>query len=184
MNKNPNEFRADCGFYGKPRCKHYKECNQTYADCAKWADSDYADESKKIKANCATEDYINRGEVMEAILGEPPEAHYPAWYAAKIASLQSIRIRPLKRWINKILESRAKKSENVVWDAGKAGKTAMEEIILLMAQLHKANPDAYCDACRMCEYCRQGRFCGNGVQKDVCRPAVRKLIKAKMLKED
>ena len=103
MNKNPNEFRVDCGFYGKPQCKHYKECNQTYADCAKWANHDYAENEKKIKANCRTNDYINRGEALEAILGEPPEAHYPAWYAAKIASLQSIRIRPLKRWLNKIM---------------------------------------------------------------------------------
>lgn len=95
MNKDPNEWRIDCGFYGKPRCKHYKECNQTYADCAKWADRDFAEDEKKIKANCRTDDYINRGEALEA--------HYPAWYAAKIASLQSIRIRPLKRWLNKIM---------------------------------------------------------------------------------
>lgn len=108
MNRDLNEFRVDCGFYGKPQCKHYKECNQTYADCAKWADRDFAEDEKKIKANCRTDDYINRGEALEAIMGEPPEAHYPAWYAEKIARLPSVRIRPLKRWINKILESRIK----------------------------------------------------------------------------
>lgn len=58
-------------------------------------------------------------------------------------------------------------------------EAAMDEIIILMAQLCKANPDAYCDACRMCLYCRQGRFCCGGVQNEPCRSAVRLLLKSK-----
>lgn len=81
-------------------------------------------------------------------------------------------------------ENKSEENKSPIWESSKAGRAAMREILFLMAQLNEANPNAYCDACRMCDYCRQGRFCGNGVQKDVCRSAVRKLIKAKMLKED
>lgn len=105
MNKDSNEWRIDCDFYGKPRCRHYDECTHTYGDCIRWSDKDFIRENQEIKENCATDDYINRGEAMEAILGEVPEAHYPAWYADKIAKVPSVRICPLKRWLNKILES-------------------------------------------------------------------------------
>lgn len=40
------------------------------------------------------EEFIPKTAVLEAILSQPPDAHYPAWYAEQIASIQASPVRP------------------------------------------------------------------------------------------
>lgn len=46
------------------------------------------------------DDFISRQEAIDAILGEPPEAHYPSWYAEIIQALpaQEIILCKYCRW--------------------------------------------------------------------------------------
>ena len=43
------------------------------------------------------EDAISRQAAIDNIMGEPTDAHYPSWYADKIAALPSVT--PKQRWI-------------------------------------------------------------------------------------
>ena len=43
------------------------------------------------------EDAVSRKDVLDAIMSEPTEAHYPSWYADKVKALLSVR--PEQRWI-------------------------------------------------------------------------------------
>ena len=47
--------------------------------------------------------YIEREAAIEAILGEPPDAHYPQWYADKIKAISAADVAPVQhgRWICK-----------------------------------------------------------------------------------
>ena len=38
-------------------------------------------------------DYINREEAIKAFMGQPPEAHYPAWYAALLRTVPPVDIK-------------------------------------------------------------------------------------------
>ena len=41
------------------------------------------------------EEYIEKQAALGAILGEPPEAHYPSWYAEKIKALSAADVAPV-----------------------------------------------------------------------------------------
>ena len=49
---------------------------------------------------------ISRQAAIDAIMGQPPEPHYPSWYAAQIAELPSAQpeptkmIKEIRKWIN------------------------------------------------------------------------------------
>lgn len=45
-------------------------------------------------------DYIEREAAVNAIMGEPTDAHYPGWYAGKIAALPAAPVREVVqgRW--------------------------------------------------------------------------------------
>lgn len=45
-------------------------------------------------------EYIEREAAMNAILGEPPDAHYPGWYAAILMELPAADVAPVVhgRW--------------------------------------------------------------------------------------
>lgn len=43
------------------------------------------------------DDLISRKAAIDAIMGQPPEPHYPSWYAEQIKALPSAQ--PEKRWI-------------------------------------------------------------------------------------
>ena len=47
------------------------------------------------------DEYIEREAAIEAIMSEPPDAHYPQWYANKIKSIQSADVATVRhgRWI-------------------------------------------------------------------------------------
>ena len=49
------------------------------------------------------DEYIKREAVIEAIISEPPDAHYPQWYVDKIKSIPAADVTPVRhgrwRWI-------------------------------------------------------------------------------------
>ena len=42
-------------------------------------------------------EYIEREAAIEAIMSEPPDAHYPQWYAEKIKSIPAADVAPVVR---------------------------------------------------------------------------------------
>lgn len=50
-------------------------------------------------------EYIERGAAYEAIMSEPPDAHYPNWYADKIKAIPAADVEPVRRgrWLPQIL---------------------------------------------------------------------------------
>ena len=49
----------------------------------------------------AMDEYIEKGAAITAIMSEPPDAHYPHWYADKIKSIPAADVEPVRhgRWI-------------------------------------------------------------------------------------
>lgn len=47
-------------------------------------------------------EYIEKQAALDAILREPPDAHYPSWYAAKIKMLPAADVVPVVhgRWLH------------------------------------------------------------------------------------
>ena len=45
--------------------------------------------------------YIEREAAIESIMSDPPDAHYPHWYADKIKAIQAADVAPVRhgRWI-------------------------------------------------------------------------------------
>ena len=43
------------------------------------------------------DEYIKREAVIEAIMSEPPDAHYPQWYVDKIKSIPAADVVPVVR---------------------------------------------------------------------------------------
>lgn len=43
------------------------------------------------------DEYIKREAVIEAIMSEPPDAHYPQWYVDKIKSIPAADVAPVVR---------------------------------------------------------------------------------------
>lgn len=50
-------------------------------------------------------EYIKRESAIEAIMSEPPDAHYPHWYADKIKAIPAADVEPVKpgRWLPQIV---------------------------------------------------------------------------------
>ena len=48
------------------------------------------------------DEYIEREAAYKTIMGEPPDAHYPQWYADKILSIPVADVAPVRhgRWVN------------------------------------------------------------------------------------
>ena len=48
------------------------------------------------------DEYIERGAAFEAIMSEPPDAHYPHWYADKIKAIPAADVEPVRhgRWVS------------------------------------------------------------------------------------
>lgn len=46
-------------------------------------------------------EYIDREAAIEAIMGEPPDAHYPHWYADKIKAITAADVATVRhgRWV-------------------------------------------------------------------------------------
>lgn len=47
------------------------------------------------------EEYIKREAVIEVIMSEPPDAHYPSWYIDRIKTLPAADVAPVRREVNK-----------------------------------------------------------------------------------
>ena len=45
------------------------------------------------------DEYIDRETVIEAIMSEPTDAHYPSWYAEKIKEIPASDVEPVRNWI-------------------------------------------------------------------------------------
>ena len=57
---------------------------------AEWTNKDSLDLQPTCNQLATTEgDIISRQEAIDAIMGEPTDAHYPSWYADRIKSLTS-----------------------------------------------------------------------------------------------
>ena len=48
------------------------------------------------------DEYIKREAVIEAIMSEPPDAHYPQWYVDKIKSIPAADVAPVRhaKWVD------------------------------------------------------------------------------------
>lgn len=46
------------------------------------------------------DEYIERENAIEAIMSEPPDAHYPQWYAEKIKSIPAAGVAPVVRCLD------------------------------------------------------------------------------------
>ena len=48
-------------------------------------------------------EYIEREAAIAAIMSEPPDAHYPQWYADKIKAIPAADVAPVRhgRWVEK-----------------------------------------------------------------------------------
>ena len=46
------------------------------------------------------DEYIKREAAIEAIMSDPPDAHYPSWYAEKIKAIPAADVAPVRhgRW--------------------------------------------------------------------------------------
>ena len=42
-------------------------------------------------------DYISREAAIAEIMGQPPDAHYPSWYAEQISNLPAADVKPAVR---------------------------------------------------------------------------------------
>ena len=47
-------------------------------------------------------EYIEREVVIEAIMSDPPDAHYPSWYIDRIKTLSAADVAPVRhgRWVS------------------------------------------------------------------------------------
>lgn len=48
------------------------------------------------------DEYIKREAAIEEIIGEPPYAHYPSWYAEKIKAIPAADVTPVRHghWVS------------------------------------------------------------------------------------
>ena len=48
------------------------------------------------------DEYIRRKDAIHAIMGQPPDAHYPSWYAAQIKAILAADVVPMVHgeWIH------------------------------------------------------------------------------------
>lgn len=48
------------------------------------------------------DEYIEKGAAIAVIMSEPPDAHYPHWYADKIKSIPAADVVPVRhgRWVS------------------------------------------------------------------------------------
>lgn len=44
-------------------------------------------------------EYIERESAIEAIMSDPPDAHYPQWYAEKIKSIPAADVSPVRHGV-------------------------------------------------------------------------------------
>ena len=40
-------------------------------------------------------DYISRKDAVHTIMGQPPDAHYPSWYAAQLEDIPAADVAPV-----------------------------------------------------------------------------------------
>lgn len=71
------------------------------SDFLEWLNRDVGttqpDHTADIGKKAEKEDCISRQAALDAIMGQPPEPHYPSWYAAQIEKLPAVQ--PEQHWI-------------------------------------------------------------------------------------
>ena len=67
-------------------------------------------------------EYIEREAAIEAIMSEPPDAHYPQWYVDKIKSIPAAKVATVRRgrWIQPHW-----KNSNYCCNCSECGREAM-----------------------------------------------------------
>ena len=57
--------------------------------------------SENERAETGMDEYIEREAAIESIMSEPPDAHYPHWYADKIKAIPAANVAPVRHgwWI-------------------------------------------------------------------------------------
>ena len=74
-------------------------------------------------------EYIEREAAIEAIMSEPPDAHYPHWYAEKIKSIPAADVAPVQKWIS-VKDRLPRDGEDVIVVAsGKCGNITLVDAI-------------------------------------------------------
>ena len=77
-----------------PMCYDYMMCKLNHF--AFWNTNEPFDCCDERLAGCPLDelpehgDLVSKDDVMNAILGEPPEAHYPSWYASIVNEIPAI----------------------------------------------------------------------------------------------
>jgi len=62
------------------------------------------------------DDYISREQAIAEIMGQPPDAHYPSWYAEQIKKLPAADVRP-ERYATWTLVDESE----IVWECSNCG---------------------------------------------------------------
>ena len=90
-------------------------------------------------------EYIEREAAIASIMSEPPDAHYPQWYADKIKSIPAADVAPVRhgRWLFV-----TKGQMTSAWCCSECGRTVVitcdEE--LRQSKLEKEYPFCHCGA--------------------------------------
>lgn len=79
-------------------------------------------------------EYIEKQAALDAVLGEPPDAHYPSWYAERIKSLPAADVAP-------VVHGRWERRRNV-WYCTNCGKGYKITYGAVEANMHN-----YCPNC-------------------------------------
>ena len=68
------------------------ELTEATADAMQKQIDHIADSGRKVSISCGREnDLISRQMAIDTIMGQPPEPHYPSWYAAQIEKLPAVQ---------------------------------------------------------------------------------------------
>lgn len=81
-----------CEKCGAKKCYRVKEPGEVIVKCGAF---------KSIVEENSGPEYIERKAAIEAIVSEPPDAHYPSWCAYKIRSIPASDVAPVRhgRWL-------------------------------------------------------------------------------------
>ena len=79
------------------------------------------------------DEYIEKGAAIAVIMSEPPDAHYPHWYADKIKSIPAAAVAPVRhgRW-----ETNSDRPDSLICSVCKCG-----------FDMWKHDPHNFCPKC-------------------------------------
>ena len=94
-------------------------------------------------------EYIKREDAIEEIMSEPPDAHYPHWYADKIKSIPAADVAPVRhgKWLS--------------WDELHGGNTLAKNVLGVFCSECIRQSDSKTNFCHNCGAIMDGGDCEN-----------------------